>query len=195
MFGNEGWRWVGSPHPSNPGEGRGPGRQSSRRWARRQSGAGGQGPEARAPRLRSGPGSPAAVSSAWIPDPPLLRPGRCLRPARPAQPPSLAAARVQPPSGRVITVSPPDQTAAGHRCRAVALSPDGLAGSSSFVSGGRHHGPRAVGTGSRLPQPQPARPARATRRPVFPPPPGLDAPPLGTATLRTVPAAPSPSRF
>lgn len=64
-------------------------------------------------------------------------------------------------------MSPPDQTAAGHRCRAVALSPDGLAGSSSFVSGGRHHGPRAVGTGSRLPQPQPARPARATRGPSF----------------------------
>lgn len=194
MFGNEGWRWVGSPQPPTPGKvvalgdraaGAGP---LSAEWGR-------GGPEARAPRLRSGPGSPAAVSSAWIPDPPFLRPGRCLRPARPAQPPSLAAARVQPPSGRVITVSPPDQTAAGHRCRAVALSPDGLAGSSSFVSGGRHHGPRAVGTGSRLPQPQPARPARATRRPVFPPPPGLDAPPLGPATLRTVPAAPSPSRF
>lgn len=168
MFGNEGWRWVGSPQPPTPGKvvalgdraaGAGP---LSAEWGR-----GGQGPEARAPRLRSGPGSPAAVSSAWIPDPPFLRPGRCLRPARPAQPPSLAAARVQPPPGRVITVSPPDQTAAGHRCRAVALSPDGLAGSSSFVSGGRHHGPRAVGTGSRLPQPQPARPARATRGPSF----------------------------
>lgn len=143
MFGNEGWRWVGSPQPPTPGKvvalgdraaGAGP---LSAEWGR-----GGQGPEARAPRLRSGPGSPAAVSSAWIPDPPFLRPGRCLRPARPAQPPALAAARVQPPPGRVITVSPPDQTAAGHRCRAVALSPDGLAGSSSFVSGGRHHGPR-----------------------------------------------------
>lgn len=116
MFGNEGWRWVGSPQPPTPGKvvalgdraaGAGP---LSAEWGR-----GGQGPEARAPRLRSGPGSPAAVSSAWIPAPPFLRPGRCLRPARPAQPPALAAARVQPPSGRVITVSPPDQTAAGRR--------------------------------------------------------------------------------
>lgn len=152
----------------------------------RQSGGGG----ARALRL----GHPVCVPA---PDPqPLSRlPGS--RPSLPqARPlPPACKARVQPPSGRVITVSPPDQTAAGHRGRAVALSPDGLAGSSSFVSGGRHHGPRAVGTGSRLPQPQPARPARATRRPVFPPPPGLDAPPLGSDTLRTVPAAPSPSRF
>lgn len=84
MFGNEGWRWVGSPQPPTPGKvvalgdraaGAGP---LSAEWGR-----GGQGPEARAPRLRSGPGSPAAVSSAWIPDPPFLRPGRCLRPARP----------------------------------------------------------------------------------------------------------------
>lgn len=185
----------GPPTPPTPGKVVALGDRAAGAGPVGRVGRGGQGAEARAPRLRSGPGSPAAVSSAWIPDPPFLRPGRCLRPARPAQPPSLAAARVQPPSGRVITVSPPDQTAAGHRCRAVALSPDGLAGSSSFVSGGRHHGPRAVGPGSRLPQPQPARPARATRRPVFPPPPGLDAPLLGPATLRTVPAAPSPSRF
>lgn len=83
MFGNEGWRWVGSPQPPTPGKvvalgdraaGAGP---LSAEWGR-----GGQGPEARAPRLRSGPGSPAAVSSAWIPDPPFLRPGRCLRPWR-----------------------------------------------------------------------------------------------------------------
>lgn len=68
MFGNEGWRWVGSPQPPTPGKvvalgdraaGAGP---LSAEWGR-----GGQGPEARAPRLRSGPGSPAAVSSAWIP--------------------------------------------------------------------------------------------------------------------------------
>lgn len=195
MFGNEGWRWVGSPQPPTPGKvvalgdraaGAGP---LSAEWGR-----GGQGPEARAPRLRSGPGSPAAVSSAWIPDPPFLRPGRCLRPARPAQPPSLAAARVQPPSGRVITVSPPDQTAAGHRCRAVALSPDGLAGSSSFVSGGRHHGPRG-GDGLEAPTAPACSSCEGHQGPVFPPPPGLDAPPLGPATLRTVPAAPSPSRF
>lgn len=99
----------------------------------RQSGGGG----ARALRL----GHPVCVPA---PDPqPLSRlPGS--RPSLPqARPlPPACKARVQPPSGRVITVSPPDQTAAGHRCRAVALSPDGLAGSSSFVSGGRHHGPR-----------------------------------------------------
>lgn len=158
MFGNEGWRWVGSPQPPTPGKvvalgdraaGAGP---LSAEW----------GGGARALRL----GHPVCVPA---PDPqPLSRlPGS--RPSLPqARPlPPACKARVQPPSGRVITVSPPDQTAAGHRCRAVALSPDGLAGSSSFVSGGRHHGPRAVGTGSRLPQPQPARPARATRGPSF----------------------------
>lgn len=85
--------------------------------------------------------------------------------ARPVQPECLAAAgpssfwkshhgvRSRPDVRRPPAPRPALPRRPPTSCRAVALSPDGLAGSSSFLSDGRRHGSRAVGTGSRLPQP------------------------------------------
>lgn len=139
-----------APLPPTPGKVVAPGHRAASGGPCRQRGGGcSRGPEARAPGPRFCPRSPAAVLSDWVPNPPFLRPS--------GLPPACKACAASGPGGcpgpasfwksHYGVPSQPDVSR--------PPSPDGLAGSSSFLSDGHCHShtPWGPAGGSHSPSP------------------------------------------